>query len=369
MNLHSSELTHIFSGGKTMDQETNGILSQTKRSLEYQYSTRLEFKPKNTAVEILKILYKQPLNREYKYFFWPTASLALALEVGHSKTHKDDLLNTLNAYYKYWVKKGSRLYFIDQIMNGYTLLYLFEINEEFWIAEALQKMSKYIETYPRTSTGGLPYRISNSEVTLVDYLGMICPFLSRYGRTFSSEKAFCLSTALLEDFLLNGMDDKTGLPYHGFRSGTNEKLGIIGWGRGVGWLLIGMVDTLTFLDRSSENFRSLLDRFRLLLNSTIKYQDENGYFKWVLNANCSHKDASATAMIGYSIKRAVDLNLLSTEYAHYAENSLHALLRSTKNGLVFDSSAECQGPGMYPQRYEWNLWGQGFGTAFILTMI
>lgn len=345
------------------------MLSQTKKSLEHQYNTRFEFKPKNIAIETLKILYKQPLNLEYKYFSWPTASLALALEVGYSKTHRDDLLDTLITYYKHWTKKGSRLYFLDQIMNGYTLLYLFEITDERWIKESLQKMSNYIEIYPRTSTGGLPYRADNPEVTLVDYLGMICPFLSRYSRIFNSEEASNLSKALLNDFLLNGMDDKTGLPYHGFRSGTNEKLGIIGWGRGVGWLLIGMVDTLAFLERSSKDFCSLLNRFRLLLNSTIKYQDENGYFKWVLNANYSHKDTSATAMIGYSIKRAMDLDLLNTEYAHYAEKSLHALFRSTKNGLVFDSSAECQGPGMYPQRYEWNLWGQGFGTAFTLTML
>lgn len=352
-----------------MDQEMNNILCQTKKSLEHQYNSRLEFKPKNIAVEILKILYKQPINREYKYFSWPTASLALALEVGYSKTHRGDLLDTLITYYKHWVKKGSHLYFLDQIMNGYILLYLFEINDEQWIKELLHKMFNYIETYPRTSTGSLPYRRNYSEVTLVDYLGMICPFLSRYGKTFNYEEASNLSIALLEDFLLNGMDDETGLPYHGFRSGTSEKLGIIGWGRGVGWLLIGMVDTLAFLDRSSEEFCSLLNKFRLLLNSTIKYQDDNGYFKWVLSANYGHKDTSATAMIGYSIKRAIDLDLLNTEYAHYAEKSLHALLRSTKNGLVFDSSAECQGLGMYPQRYEWNLWGQGFGTAFSLTML
>lgn len=345
------------------------MLSQAKKSFEHQYTPRLEFKPKNIAIEILKIMYKQPLNRKYKYFFWPTASLALALEVGHSKTQKDDLQDILIIYYKHWAKKGSRLYFLDQIMNGYTLLYLFEINDERWMEESLKKMFNYIEIYPRTSTGSLPYRTNNSEVILVDYLGMVCPFLSRYGRTFNSEEASNLSTALLEDFLLNGMDDKTGLPYHGFRSGTSEKLGIIGWGRGVGWLLIGMVDTLAFLDRSSEEFYSLLNRFKLLLNSIIKYQDENGYFKWILNANYSHNDTSATAMIGYSIKRAMDLDLLNTEYMHYAEKSLHALLRSTKNGLVFDSSAECQGPGMYPQCYEWNLWGQGFGTAFALTMI
>ena len=96
-----------------------------------------------------------------------------------------------------------------------------------------------------------------------------------------------------------------------------------------------MVDTLAFLDRSSEDFHSLLNRFRLLLNSTIEYQDENGYFKWVLNANYSHIDTSATAMIGYSIKRALDLDLLNAEYAHYAEKSLHALLVITSYSIHY----------------------------------
>lgn len=105
-----------------------------------------------------------------------------------------------------------------------------------------------------------------------------------------------------------------------------------------------------------------------MINSVVKFQDSEGYFKWMLSAEDGHVDSSATSMIGYSIKRGIDLNLLDFNYSMYAEKSLSAILKSTINGRVFDSSAECKGVSMYPQRYEWNLWGQGFGTAFVLTM-
>lgn len=352
-----------------MDKQINEMLFRTKESLEESFHPRFDFKPKDIAIEFVHAFRNQPSRRKYKFFFWPTASLTLALELGYSHTGNEDLLDTLMLYYRYWAKKDGRIYFLDQIMNGYTLLFLFNKKDGQFIEESLRKMYEFINNYPRRSPGSLPYRINNPETVLVDYLGMVCPFLARYGKTFNCRESSDLSATLLKDYLLNGMDHKTGLPYHGFRSDSDEKLGIIGWGRGVGWLLIGMIDTLAFLDTSNDNFNLLRDNYRLLLNSAIKFQDSEGYFKWMLSAGEGHVDSSATAMIGYSIKRGIDLNLLETDYTVYAEKSLNAILKSTKNGLVFDSSAECQGVSLYPQRYEWNLWGQGFGTAFALTML
>lgn len=366
---HNFDSGLTFQEANLMNIDVNNMLCQSKRILDEQHNSRLKLKPKIIAIELVNYLSKKPLSRDYRYFFWPQASVALALEVGHTMTHDEALLDTLIIYYKDWAKKGSRLYFLDQIMNGYSLIYLFENTRELWIEELIKKMYIFIKSYPRTSTESLPYRIYHSDMVLVDYLGMICPFLSRYGRIFKCQDASNLSAKLLNNFLSNGMDDKTGLPYHGFRSNTHEKLGIIGWGRGVGWLLIGIVDTLVFLDKSSDEFHSLLDHLGILVNNITEYQDKYGYFKWMLNANDGHVDTSSTAMIGYSLKRAIDLNLIDIKYSRYAINSYHALLRSTKRGLVFDSLAECQGIGMYPQRYEWNLWGQGFGTAFVLTML
>ena len=351
-----------------MDDEINAMLYQTNRLLEQSINIKSNFSLKNIAKEAFTILLKKPDNRKYRSFSWPTACLALALELGYKKTQNNDYLTTLMHYYEHGIKTGDEFDYLDQIMNGYSLIFLYNHTKDIRIKNALINMYEYIKRYPRTPTGSLLYRKNDQDIVYIDYLGMVCPFLSRYGKTFSCEDSITLSVEFLKDYLLNGMDIETGLPYHGFRCTTHEKLGIIGWGRGVGWLLIGMIDTLACLDKSSEACNSLHHDFQLLVKSVIKFQDNEGFYKWELNVKEGHIDTSATAMIGYSIKRGIDLNLLNIEYLLHAEKSLHALLKSTKNGQISDSSAECQGIGMYPQHYEWNLWGQGFGTSFALLM-
>jgi rhamnogalacturonyl hydrolase YesR len=351
-----------------MDEEINKMLYLTNKVLEQSIHIKHDLSPKSIAKEVVKIFLKRSTNRKYESFFWPTASLSFALELGYTKTQDKKYLDTLKQYYENWIKKGSKINYLDQIMNGYSLIFLYNNNRDNRLKSSIITMYEYVKNYPRKSNVSLPYRKNNQDIILVDYLGMVCPFLSRFGRTFNCEESINLSELLLNDYLLNGMDSKTGLPYHGFRCDTHEKLGIIGWGRGVGWLLIGMIETLACLDKTSGAFNSLHNDFISLLKSVIKFQDNEGYFKWVLNAKEGHIDTSATAMIGYSIKRAIDLNLLDIDYLLYAEKSLSALLKSTKNGQISDSSAECKGIGMYPQHYEWNLWGQGFGTAFALLM-
>lgn len=349
-----------------MDTKIDEMFYQTQVMLEQSYNPSLEMKAKMMGKEFLNLIGKPLPDLS---FDWPMATLALALEEGYSKTRNHNFLDTLTSFYRFSLKKRKHFYFLDQIMNGYSLFFLWETNNEPWIEASLKNMYEYVSHYPPTSTGGLPYRTDYPKNVLVDYLGMVCPFLSRYGKTFNCREASRLAEGFLRDYLSHGMDRRTKLPYHGYRSDNFEKLSIIGWGRGVGWLLIGMVNTLAFLDRSSDEFPSLQNDLNELINTIIQFQDEKGYFKWMLSACEGHADTSATSMIGYSIKRAVDLDLIESKYIVYADRSLHAVLQSTDSGRVFDSLADCDGIGKFPQHYGHNVWGQGFGTAFASVMM
>jgi len=352
-----------------IDIAQDKMLSQSRKLLERQYPPKMELNIKNFHIKIYRKIRNSYSKYDFYYFSWPTASLALALEIGYAKTEKKELLDTLESYYKYWMKKGSRIYRIEQIMNGYTMIFLSKQRDKDYLNNGIHKMYHYIKEYPKTSTGSMPYRRSNPKKVLVDYLGMVCPFLSRYAVCFDCREALDYAVSFLEDFLRSGIDNRTGLPYHAFRTDTYEKMGIIGWGRSVGWLLRGIVETLEYLNRESDKHIFLRKNFKKILNSSIKFQDEEGYFKWMLPARDGHIDTSATAMIGYSIKRAIDLEILGENFLPYAEKSLQALHNKTENGVVFDSSAECEGVGKYPPRFESNQWGQGFGTAFALSMV
>lgn len=43
------------------------------------------------------------------------------------------------------------------------------------------------------------------------------------------------------------MDEKTGLPYHGYDEKTGMKYGIIGWGRACGWMLLGLSQSILWI--------------------------------------------------------------------------------------------------------------------------
>ena len=192
---------------------------------------------------------------------------------------------------------------------------------------------------------------------------MICPFLCRYGETYHDQKAIDLAIIQIINFIKYGFDSRTHLPYHGYNIKANIKHGIIGWGRAVGWLLIGMIDSLEYIAPSNRYYRILRSQFELIVKTTLNYQMNNGYFKWQLTAVEGHIDTSATSMISYAIKRGVMIGMLNRSFLHYSNLGLVAISHSVENGVVMDSSAECTEFGVYPQSYESNQWAQGPTTA------
>ena len=54
---------------------------------------------------------------------------------------------------------------------------------------------------------------------------MVCPFLCRYGILTEDTTAVKLSVVQMVHFLEGGMDEASGLPYHGFDSDTGVNPG------------------------------------------------------------------------------------------------------------------------------------------------
>ena len=105
---------------------------------------------------------------------------------------------------------------------------------------------------------------------------------------------------LLTEFLKYSMDEVTGLPYHGYDTKTKVKYGIIGWGRAVGWLMLAMCDSFEYLAEGKEK---LLLAYQKLVKKVLDYLREGGCFSGQLSTLEGPKDTSATAMIGYAMKK------------------------------------------------------------------
>ena len=337
-----------------MIQQIESLLAQTRREL-FSY-------PKTTKKEDLKHIVKKAIRPAATPgrdpFFWQHAMLTQALEAAED-------VETLKKYYESWLNKGLPVFHIDGVMNGYSLLYFYEQRQDPNMLAAGEALFQYLLRYKEQNGGTIPYRKHHPTHVYVDGVGMMTPFLSRYGKMAEKEEAAKLAIEQLRLFLEKGMDEKTGLPYHGYDTVTEEKQGIIGWGRAVGWLLLGLADSLEFLPPDTDKMR-LTEAFQKLIEAVLPYQREDGYFSWQLQALEGPKDTSATAMIAYAVQQGVSIGALLEDYEKELAMMEQAILTSVRDGRIYDCSGECEGYSQYPQVYGAYPWSLGPGLRFLL---
>lgn len=292
------------------------------------------------------------------HWFWPQAMLAegiMAVVKSADRECEDRQrgLSTLEKYYNMWIASGQKIYYVDNAMHGITLLDLYEETGQEKYLKAADKLADYLMGYPLDEQGNLVYRLRDSNKAFADALGMICPFLCRYGVLVGKQEMTELGIRQLTNFLQYGMDQSSGLPYHGFDSKTGVKHGNIGWGRAVGWMMMGLCGSLKYLPENHPQYGLLMNAVVELEKRVMNYQRADGGFSWLIQAVEGSADTSATAMIMGSVLDK------SSEVSAWLLKSAGFLLQHIENGNVCCASGECEGFGQYPQRYGVYPWGNG----------
>ena len=321
----------------------------------------------------VKNLLKKILKRGYSpadYLNWPNGLLSLGIMEYARKNDSKEAMDILKAYFDRWIDKGSRIYFLDDALSGETLIKLYlSTGDEKYISH-INKIYDYLAKALKDSEGSLIYRPSqgNGHI-LADMIGMVCPFLCLYGRTFNNPEAAQLAYTQIDNFLVNAIDSASGLPYHGYEKSKELSYGIIGWGRAVGWLMLGISGVINYADEMLplSKIMELKKKFYELTRTVMNMQRENGGFAWQLGATKGQLDTSATAMIYTSIVRSYtskdisleDKNIYANEFLPEIKKGFEFLMGFVADGKVYDCEAECLGFGMYPQIYGSYPWSVG----------
>lgn len=304
---------------------------------------------------------------------WPTGLLAKSL-ADYYMSHKNseearEIVDTLKKYYDRWIQKGCKLYYLDDAFSGMALIDLHQITGEEKYKQAADKIAAYLLEHESDEAGSLPYRPGQQNgYIFADGIGMVCPFLCKYGSTYGDIKAVNLAVTQIQNFMDFGMDSKTGLPYHGYQYESGVKYGIIGWGRAVGWLMIGMAEALAYMEAVRPSYEPVKQAYRHLVDKVEAYQLEGGLYSWQLGAREGPVDTSATAMILYAIARSLDTKVLIGIHKSRMMRGREALWNSVKEGRIYGCLAECQGFAMYPQIYGAYPWSLGPALSlFVMT--
>ncbi|NBJ91312.1 glycoside hydrolase family 88 protein [Parablautia muri] len=295
---------------------------------------------------------------------WPNGLLAKSLIDYYMQNKNSEeaaiITKYLRKYYDRWIKRGCKIYYLDDLYSGMALIDLHQITGEEKYKKAAETMVQYLFEHETDGAGSFPYRPEQKNgYIFADGIGMTCPFLCKYGSTYGDMNAIHLAIVQIQNFMDRGMDVKTGLPYHGYQLESGIKYGVIGWGRAVGWLMIGMSESLAYMEESMPGYDMIKQSYRRMVDKVEAYQLENGLYSWQLGAKEGPVDTSATAMILYAIARSLETRVLIGIHKSRMQRGREALWSMVKEGKLYDCLAECQGFSMYPQVYGAYPWSLG----------
>ena len=239
-----------------------------------------------------------------------------------------------------------------------------------------ERFADILRKLPADAEGSLIYNpASGGDDIFADGCGMVSFFFSLLaackGQDGSSYLSFAASQ--LTAFLQHGMDQRSGLPYHGYSLKKGYKKGIPGWSRAAGWLLMGYTEYLIACKKMNGR-QSLPDEklflpYSQLLQSILNCQREDGALSWILCSSEGAVDTSGLSMLCYAIGRAEGEGLLAecpTLLPQQIFSLRHSLLPYIReDGLVSGALSACEDFAVHRQIYGSFPWGQGAALAAI----
>ena len=333
-------------------------------------------------------------------------------ERGEEDYYINSIKASLETFVDQWVTSGRKIRSVEDYLSFYALLRyevmkkcdesgedIFNTAYEFLLSDTCRKNEHGSFIYN-------PHRPEN--YVLVDGIGMVCPFLTLYGIRYKNDTAVRMAITQLDEFMRYGIDEVSGLPYHGFELMehdavnsemlSSKELGLTGWGRAVGWLMMGLAGTLAHMKDTkwerTEDYSRIRQYLCDLINVVSEYQGEDGLFPWhfvtsgskeyvasgnsvaedlARNANCIndgpvHSDTSATAMICYALaivvkNRALEDTSKVSNILKTAKASLENMINA--DGEVPGAQAESLGLGLHPDKFGSYPWSVGATLAFL----
>ena len=278
--------------------------------------------------------------------FWPNAQIMYAFSF--DKNYCDIIQKQITL----WEKHGFRIAKFDDVLMAYILMNKTHelTNKQKTIVKknVLDALSYYVDT-------AIPYRKNSPDYIYIDLLGMVPQFLIMNGVEDNNEAMVDWAVKQFTSFIDKASDDKTGLLYHAYNKKSHEKLGIIGWGRAMGWFLTGLSESILLTkNRFPNHNKELLHLYKKYLKLTSNYLRPNGGLSWQLQAIDGPLDSSATAMVLQSMCLIRDD--LNDSVDELICKMMHCLDGCYIDGKVLNCSAECGGAGIYPQKYDSYIW-------------
>lgn len=288
---------------------------------------------------------------------WVQAWQTGGLLIGVSEYSAKDSERVRNNSIQYFINEEGKWKVKPKNVDFAILAYgLLKYNDrKDFLKPAMDELIAVIEK--QIGEDGLIAYSSRKNIRYIDTLGLVCPFLVLYDKTYRTDKYEKLAVLQIEQFIERGMFPNTWLPIHSYEWKTCLPVGVYGWGRGTGWFILGLLDS--FLELSEEDHIEKLRKSLLTAaDYYLQFQREDGGFGIFLQ-NKETYDSSATAIFAYFYGKCYELTQ-DRKYLTSMEKSLTKLKAYTRRNGALDY---CQGDtvdvGIFSQRMDIMPFAQG----------
>lgn len=196
------------------------------------------------------------------------------------------------------------------------------------------KNPRYVEMVRRAADLAATEQALYSEMS--DGVFMGCPILAKAGKLSGDRKYFDLALHHLEYM------QKLCLRSDGIY--RNSPLCDAAWGRGNAFPALGLALALSDIPRGDAAFAPMLRSFQAHMAALVRFQNEEGMWRQVVDVPGAYSEFSATAMIGTAMHRGIANGWLDAKtYQAPVDRAWRAVLKRTAdNGVLIDV---CEGTG------------------------
>ena len=299
---------------------------------------------------------------------WQEAALVLGLTAQYEVTKEERLKKAIDVYVKSKISSNGTwntpVKESDQVILGYAILQISWLNHEHY-KPAYDALYHLLLELKGTSTT-VSYKKHTQNYRFVDTIGFICPFLVAYGQKFKIPEAVDLAINQIEEFNQYGMLNDTFIPCHTYTMDTQLPTGLFGWGRGLGWYAIGIIDAWTALEDSNPRKKEVTIWVEKFAKMTMKFQRENGSWGWIIMQDSSRSDSSTTATLAWFLSKAASIETISESCTLAKEKAVAYLMKVTRRDGVIDfSQGDTKAIGIHSQEFDILPFTQGFALRTI----
>jgi len=320
-----------------------------------------------SAHDVLRAVSARTTDYDFGVWFWGDAIAIDGLLDAAELQQNEAALDLVDRSYRRWAARP--LGWPDHLTPGAGLFRLAAMTGESWPIDAAHRLAEYLQSVPRASGAPLyrPDIPMYRHTVWVDTLYHVPIFYAQLGVHTGDASWF---DAALDEWKSHTAllgDDRGPFLAHSWDTGMHRMHGY-GWGRGVGWALYGMVETLELLPTDHPGRPWAEAEARDLANALLAVQDHTGYWHTLLHDREAYLESSTASFFCAAFSRGMRSGLLGTAFAEPMERAWRATTGRVDDRGEFWGVSACTYAGVanlddvvmyHTLPTEVNVWGQG----------